>query len=160
MKESMILDTELKEKLDAIDKQIIFQKELYEALAAQEEGYKSRVDDYEDLKDNWATSSIYREKDIFDTIHKLQEAKCRLITGEKNPEVVYVDREVPKVVTKEVVNIVEKPVVKYVDRHTKYIHIYKPGLTVSALWFILMLHGAALGAWYYGLIDIIVKTNF
>ncbi len=162
MKRIITLETELtlKEQLSEIDGQIDVEKEIYELLSSQEEGYKSRVDDYEEIKDNWALSTINREKEIFNNIHKLQEAKLRLITGEKNPEIIYIDREIPKIVKEEVIKVVEKPVIQYVDRHTKYTHVYKPGLTVSALWFLLMFHGAALAAWYYGLINIVVKTNF
>jgi hypothetical protein len=144
------LDIELKEKLDLIDQQIDEQKSLYELIAEQESNSKS----------DWSNQTLHREIEIFSRIDKLQQTKTRLITGEKPPEIVYVDKEVPTIVKQEVIKVVEKPITKYIDRHTKYTHVYKPGLTVSALWFLLFVHGAAWTAWYYGYIDVIIRTKF
>lgn len=50
-----------------------------------------------------------REAEIFNNIHQLQAAKQRLITGEKLPDIIYIDKEIPKFIT------------------TKEVHIYKSG---------------------------------
>ena len=36
---------------------------------------------------------------FYNKIHELQDIRARLVSGEKPPEVVYVDREVPKYIT-------------------------------------------------------------
>lgn len=83
------------EKLNAIDEQIRVQQILYDRL----------IDIECSFKDDWCVSSLWREKEIFDKIHELQNVKTRLITGEKPPEIVYIDKEVPKYITTKEVHV-------------------------------------------------------
>lgn len=139
----------LKEKLDLIDQQIDKQKEVYNLLTSKEKYVKTNVH-VTSLGSiptcNWSNSTLRVEREIFARIDELQEAKNRLITGERLPEIVYVDKEVVKI--------------KYIDRKAKNINIYKPSLAISTLWFVGLVHSLVLAAWYYGLISVIVRTNF
>ena len=116
------MEQELKEKLNAIDEQIQVQKDIYEMLADQEV-YS---------KDNWSLSGRNREKDIFDQIHQLQLAKNRLITGEKPPEIVYID--------------VPKETIRYIT--TREIHINKSSLASLVAWASVLIW-VGLGVAYY-----------
>jgi hypothetical protein len=128
------LNDDLKEKLDLINQQIEDQRDLYRQLSEQEAGYKEM----------WHYTTCDREQEIFDKIHELQSEKTRLIHGEKLPDIIYVDKEIPK----------------YVDRRVEYININKSPLTVSLLWFIIIIL-ASVGLFIYlNWIDVIIKLNF
>jgi hypothetical protein len=102
------MDVDLQEKIKLIDEQIRFQFALYKEL--------SRIETYTHCY--WSTYGYERERQIYNTIDSLQEAKERLITGEKLPEIIYKDREV----------------IKYEDRVVKHITIIKSSFTSALLW--------------------------
>ena len=81
------MDTEnLAYKVSILDEQIESLKALHLAIAKLEINFRS----------DWGKASIKREEEVLFEIYELQSMKARLITGEKRPEIVYIDKEVPK----------------------------------------------------------------
>lgn len=130
------MDGEVKEKLDLIDQQIENEKLLYNKVISQEKYYKST--DSQTLA--WNYSTVEREKEIIAKIHELQSAKQRLISGEKLPELVYIDREIPKYIT------------------TKEVHVYRSSLFAVTSLFLLFLLSLFIACCRLGMIT--VTFNF
>lgn len=123
------MEQELKEKLNIIDQQIQTEKDLYKILTEQEQYYKT---DNQKCQ-SWSSSTINREKEIFDTIHQLQLSKNRLITGEKPPEIVYID--------------VPRETIKYIT--TREIHVNKSSLASVVAWGSVLIWAALAAAYYF-----------
>lgn len=127
------MENDLKEKLDMLDQQIGVYTDLYQDLTDGESGYK----------DVWTFSSLQREKEIFDKIHQIQDAKTRLITGETPPEIVYVDRET----------------VRYEDRVVKTVFVHKSSLSTALVFLSLLAYSVLAVTYYLGYFKIVVNLQ-
>jgi hypothetical protein len=122
------VDQELQEKIQKFDESIRLQFDLYQQLGDLELHEKRY----------WSNAGKDREKQIFDEITNLQNAKIRLINNEKLPETIYVDREV----------------VKYKDRIIKRVVVHKSGLANSFVWFSFLISSLLYILYFFGYLHV------
>lgn len=92
------MGAELKEKLAVLDHQISTQREVYRDLInAKRTPYGIQ----------WDRDGREREREILLTISDIQDTKRRLISGEKIPDIIYVDKEVPEYITTKNITVIK-----------------------------------------------------